>query len=53
MQNSKQNIIEYKNLISHMKIDKEILTFGDVEIEKHNFSSPLKSYLKDVDIDNE
>ena len=36
-----------------MKIGKEVLTFGDVEIEKHKSSSPLKSYLKDVDIDNE
>ena len=53
MQNSKQNIIKYKNLFSYMKIRREILTFGDVEIEKHKFSSPLKSYLKDVDIDKE
>ena len=27
-----------QNLLSHVKIDKEILTFGDIEIEKINFT---------------
>ena len=31
----KWNIIKYKNLLSHIiKMGKEILTFGDTEIEK-------------------
>ena len=30
----KQNIIKHKNLLSHMKMGKEILTFGDMEIKK-------------------
>ena len=27
----------YKNLLSHIKMGKEILTFGDTEIEKNKF----------------
>ena len=38
-----QNIIKHKNLFSHMKMGKEILMFGDIEIE-----NPI--FLKDVDI---
>ena len=30
----KQNIIKHKNLLSHTKMGKEILTFGDIEIKK-------------------
>ena len=33
----KQNIIKHKNLLSHIKIAKEIITFDDIEIEKHKF----------------
>ena len=41
-----------KNLLSHMKMSKEILTFGDIEIEKSKFyrhKTPI--FLKDVDIE--
>ena len=31
----KWKIIKHKNLLSHIKMDKEILTFGDIEIEKN------------------
>ena len=31
------NIIKHKNLLSHIKMGKEILTFGDIEIEKNKF----------------
>ena len=31
-----EDIIKYK-LLSHMKLGREIITFGDIEIEKHNF----------------
>ena len=30
----KRNIIKQKNLLSHIKMYKEILTFGDIEVEK-------------------
>ena len=30
----KQNIIKHKNLLSHIKMDKEILTFGNIKTEK-------------------
>ena len=30
----KLNIIKHKNLLSRIKMGKEILTFGDIEIEK-------------------
>ena len=32
-----KNIIKYKNLFSHIKMRKEILTFGNIENEKHKF----------------
>ena len=35
----KSRILKYKNLLSHLKIGKEILTFGDIEIEKKNFTA--------------
>ena len=47
----KKNIIKNKNLISYIKMGKEILTFGDIEIEKNTFyrnQAPI--FLKDVDI---
>ena len=35
-------------------MDKEILTFGDTEIEKHKFHRyKVQFFLEDVDIDNE
>ena len=45
----KLNIIKHKFLLSHIKMDKEILTFGDTDIEKNKFyhhKSPI--LLKDV-----
>ena len=33
----KQNIMKHKNLLSHIKIWNEILTFGDIESEKQKF----------------
>ena len=33
----KQNIVKNKNLISYIKMSKEILTLGDIEIEKTKF----------------
>ena len=47
----KQNIIKNKNLLSHIKMSEEILTFGDIEIEKNKFyrhKTPI--FLKDVDL---
>ena len=29
--------VEHKNLLSHIKMSKEVLTFGDIKIEKHKF----------------
>ena len=36
----KWKIIKHKNLLSHIKMGKEILTFGDIEIEKKNVLPP-------------
>ena len=33
---TKNRNIKHKNLLSHIKMNKEILTFGDNEIEKNN-----------------
>ena len=45
-------MIKYKNLLSHIKIEKENLTFSDIEIEKINFSTiRLLFFKKDVDIE--
>ena len=44
LKKKKQSIIKHKNLLSHIKIGIEILTFGDIEIEKNKFWE---------DIDNE
>ena len=47
----KQNIIKHKNLLPHIKIGKEILTFEDIQIKKYMFyrhESP--TCLKDVNI---
>ena len=32
----KQNIMKHKNVLSHIKMSKEIITFGDIAI-KHKF----------------
>ena len=48
----KQNIIKHKNLLSHIKTGKEIVTFEDIEIEKNKFyrdKAPVP--LNDVDIE--
>ena len=45
-------MIKYKNLLSHIKIEKENLTFSDIEIEKINFTAiRLLLFKKDVDIE--
>ena len=47
----KEKIIKHKKLLSHIKVSKEILTFGNIEIEKDNYyrnKTPI--FLKDVDI---
>ena len=42
-----------KNLVSHIKMDKESLTFGDLKIEEINFTAIKLLFLKkDVDIEN-
>ena len=33
----KWNIIKHKNLLPHIKMDKKIIMFSDIEIEKHKF----------------
>ena len=47
-----QNIIKHKNLLSLIKLGKEILMFADIEIEKNTFyrnKTPI--FLNDVDIE--
>ena len=45
-------MIKYKNLLSHIKIEKENLMFSDIEIEKINFTGiRLLFFKKDVDIE--
>ena len=47
-----QNIRKYKKLLSRIKMSKEILTFGDIEIEKNKFyRTKIPNLLKDVDIE--
>ena len=47
----KQNIIKHENLLSHIKMGKEFITFRDIEIEKHDrYKIPI--VLEDVDIDS-
>ena len=42
-----------KNLVSHIKMGKESLTFGDLKIEEINFTAiKLLFFKKDVDIEN-
>ena len=47
----KQKIVKYENLFSNIKMGKEILTFGDIEIKKfENFKSLF--FSKDVDFED-
>ena len=39
----KWNILNYKNLSSHMKMVKEISTFDDLETEKKNFFTVIRA----------
>ena len=49
----KWNIIKHKNLLSHIKIGKELLTFGNFEIEKKNkfYCHKTPIFYKDVHIE--
>ena len=48
------NIIKYKNLLPYIKMGREILTFGDIEIEKNKFYHHKTTiFLKDIGIENE
>ena len=43
--------IKHKNLLLHIKMDKENLTFGDTEIEKKKFyHNKILVHLRDVGI---
>ena len=49
----KSNIINHKNLLSHIEMDKGVLTFADIVIEKDTFcccKSP--TFLEELDIKN-
>ena len=46
------NLIKYKSLLSHIKMNKEILIFGDVEIEKRNYHHKSSIFLKVVNTEN-
>ena len=49
---TKQNIKKHQKLLSHIKMEKEILTFGDIEIEKNKFDRHKSLiFLKDVYIE--
>ena len=50
--NKKQNTIKHKNLLARIKMGKQILTFGDIEIEKNKFHRNMTAvFFKDVDIE--
>ena len=44
--------IRHKKLLSHIKMGKKVLTYGDAEIERNNFyrNKTLK-FLKDVNVE--
>ena len=47
-----RNIIKHKNLLSYTKIDKRLLTLGNIEIEKNKFyRTKIPVHLRDVDIE--
>ena len=48
----KRNIIKHKNVLSHIKMGKEVFTFDSIEIEKNKFCRDKTAiFLKDVDIE--
>ena len=48
----KRNTIKHKNLLSRIKMGKEILTFVYIEIERKKITAVrLQFFLKDVDIE--
>ena len=48
----KQNIKD-KNLLSYLKISKDILTFSDINIENHkSYHQKSPIFSEDVDIEN-
>ena len=42
----KGNTIKHKNLLSHIKICKEVTTFGDIEVEKRKFHCYRNPFFK-------
>ena len=45
-------LLKHKKLLSQIKMGKEILTFGNIEIEKNKFDiNKLPLHLRDVDIE--
>ena len=42
----KQNIIKHKKLLSDLKMNKEVITFGDIETEKNKFDRHKSLFLK-------
>ena len=46
-----RNIIKHKSFFSYIKMGKEILTLGDIEVEKKCYHSKTPIFKKDVDID--
>ena len=42
----KRKIIKHKNLLSHIKMGKEVLTFGDIKIEESKFYHHESPFLK-------
>ena len=45
------SVIKHKNLLSNIKMSWEILTFGDIEVEKNKFYRyKIHIALRDVDI---
>ena len=48
----KRNIIKHKNLLSHIRMGKEIVMFDDIENDKNKFyRHKSRIFLKDVDIE--
>ena len=46
-------IIKYKNLLSHIKMSKEVLTFGNTEIEKKIFFTAIRLLFLGGNVDIE
>ena len=47
----KRSIIKHKNLLSHIKVGREIITFGNAKVKKQNVTA-IKFYFLDLDIEN-